>query len=66
MISKGIAKVNRELEVDRFLRTMIQVRILFKVLFTKTERFLMSHNRRFMIDTDSPGHKKNPREPTHR
>ena len=66
MISKGIQKVNKELEVDRFLRTMIQVRILFRVLFTKTERYLMSHNRRFVIDKDSSRYKKTPRGRIHR
>ena len=66
MISKGIEKVNKELEVDRFLRTMIQVRILFRALFTKTERYLMSNNRRFLIDTDSSRHKKTPKDRIHR
>ena len=61
MISKGIDKINKELEIDRFLRTMIQVRILLRALFSKTERYLMSHNRRFLIDKDGSRHKKTPR-----
>ena len=66
MISKGMESVNKELEVDRFIRTMIQVRIMFRTIFTKTERFLIRHNRRFLIDKESHGRKDTHREHIYR
>ena len=44
-----LEKVNKELEVDRFIRTMKHVQIMLKALFTKTERFLIANNRRFLV-----------------
>ena len=49
MIGDTMEKLNKELEVDRFIRAMKQVRIMLKVLFTKTERFLISNNKRFLV-----------------
>ena len=49
MIGDTMDKVNNELEVDQFIRAMKQMRIMLKALFTKTERFLISNNRRFLV-----------------
>ena len=52
MISKGMLKIQRELEIDRFLKQSFKMKIALKALFTKTERFLMRHNRVFVISSD--------------
>ena len=52
MIQIGLDRVNRELEIDRFLKTQMKIRIIMKVMFTKIERFLISKNRRFVIDSE--------------
>ena len=49
MIGDTMDKVNKELEVDQFIRAMKQVRIMLKALFTKTERYLISKNKRFLV-----------------
>ena len=51
LVKFGVASLNKELEVDRFIKMMKQLRIMQKALFTKTELFLINHNRRFVIDS---------------
>ena len=51
-----MGKVNKELEVDRFIRAMKHVRIILKTLFTKTERYLISNNRRFLVPNNFDRH----------
>ena len=45
-------KINKELEVDHFIKTMMQIRIMLKTLFTKTELFLIKNNRRFIVRSE--------------
>lgn len=52
MIIIGMNKINKELEIDRFLRGMIKMRIAIKILFSKTEQFLLRNNKKFMIAPD--------------
>ena len=52
-MEKGIGRIEKELEIARFLRTLIKVRIAINFLFTRTERFLISHNKRFVINSDN-------------
>ena len=53
LFNRGIDRVLKELEVDRFVRTQKQVRVAFKVLFTRMERFLIRNNREFVLDFSS-------------
>ena len=50
-------KIEHELEIDRFLKSQIKMRIALQALFTKAERFLINNNKAFVItseDSDSP------------
>ena len=49
MYSQGIRRVNKELEVEHFLRQMKIVRIALRTLFTKTEMFLLRNNKSFVL-----------------
>ena len=54
-----MTKINKELEVDHFIKTMMQIRVMLKTLFTKTELFLMKNNRKFIVQSDSTENEKN-------
>ena len=49
MIQKGLNLINKELEVDRFLKGQIKMKIAIKALFSKAEQFLIRKNKRFVI-----------------
>ena len=49
MILKGLNLINKELEVDRFLKGQIKMKIVIKALFSKAEQFLIRKNKRFVI-----------------
>ena len=53
IIEKSMQIVEKELEVDHFIKTMMQIRIMLKTLFTKTELFLINNNRRFVVHSES-------------
>ena len=53
MIEKGMGRIEKELEITRFLRAIMQFRIAMSFLFTRTERFLIRHNKKFVIDSDN-------------
>ena len=46
-----MARIERELEIDRFMRTQIQTRIVIKALFSRLERYLIRNNRRFVLES---------------
>ena len=48
MISEGMSRFNRELEIDRFIKLQISMRIALKHLFSKAERFLIRNNKVFV------------------
>ena len=55
-INTGTKRIEHELEIDRFMKSQIKMRIAMKVLFTKAERFLINNNKAFVItseDSDS-------------
>ena len=52
MIETGIKRFEQELEIKNMMRTMMKMRIGFKTLFTKSERFLIRNNKRFVITSD--------------
>ena len=52
MINEGINRIGKELEIDRFLKNQIKMKIALKVLFTKVEMFLIRNNRKFVIETE--------------
>ena len=52
MMQTGLNRINRELEIDRFLKAQIKMRIALRVLFSKAERFLIQNNKHFVITSD--------------
>lgn len=52
MINEGIDRIGKELEIDRFLKNQIKMKIAIKVLLSKVEMFLVRNNRKFVIETD--------------
>ena len=63
----GMKRIEHELEIDRFLKSQIKMRIALKVLFTKTERFLINNHKAFVITSeDSDGLKPFRNSKNHR
>ena len=52
MIKEGIDRIGKELEIDRFLKNQIKMKIAIKVLLSKVEMFLVRNNRKFVIETN--------------
>ena len=44
--------INKELEVDQFLKGQMKMKIALKALFSKLERFLIRKNKMFVISTE--------------
>ena len=55
MMEKGIKRLDKELEIDRFLKGQIKLKIALKALFTRTERFLIKNNRKFLLGSTKGG-----------
>ena len=49
MIEYGLERLNNEMEIDKFIKLQMKIRIALRVLFTKTENFLIRHNRDFVL-----------------
>ena len=43
MMHRATGRSDKELEIDVFIKTQMKVRAALKVLFTKTERFLLQN-----------------------
>ena len=52
MIQKGLETIKNELEIDRFFKGQIMMKIAMKALFSKAERFLIRNNKKFLIDCE--------------
>ena len=50
LVRDGLKRIDKELEIDKFLKSQIKLRIVMKALFSKIEMFLIRNNRRFVID----------------
>ena len=53
MMQKGLGQVEKELELDEFIRLQKKVRITLKTMFTKLERFMLDNQRCFVIYSSS-------------
>ena len=53
IFDKGTKRVEKLLEVDKFLKTQMLVKAAFKVIFNKTERYLLSNQRMFVLNFTS-------------
>ena len=45
-------RIKRELEIDRFLKAQVKMRVVIKALFSKAERFLIRNNKKFLLTSD--------------
>ncbi len=50
---KGLRRIERELDVSRFIRKQIAMTAIIKALTTKAERKYLKQNYRFMLGDDS-------------
>ena len=53
MMQKGLGQVEKELELDEFIRLQKKVRITLKTMFTRLERFMLDNQRCFVIYSSS-------------
>ena len=53
MLSRGSSIIDKELEIDHFLRSMRMLRIALKTLFSRTEMFLIRNNKAFTLNSES-------------
>ena len=51
MIDSGMRRIHAQLEVDNFIRTMLQVKVVLRTLFNKAERFFLNNHQTFMINS---------------
>ena len=49
LINRGINRIQKELEIDRFLKTQMRIKIAMRRLFSKVEQYLIRNNRCFVI-----------------
>ena len=57
MIAIGVSRIEEQLEIDKFLKGQIKMRILLRTLFTKAEQLLIKNNRDFFIDSEESSRK---------
>ena len=50
---KGLRRIDKELEIDNFLKQQIKLKVAISALFSKVERFLIRNNKKFVLKTDS-------------
>ena len=56
------SRVDKVLEIDHFIKYQIQFRILLRTILTKAEQFLLSNQRKFVIDARSNSDKSDRSE----
>ena len=49
-MNEGLALAMRELEIDKFVKAQMKIKVAMKVIFTKLERFLLKNNRVFVLN----------------
>ena len=52
MINTGVSRIEQRLEIGKFMRMQIKMRIIVKHMFTAAERFLIRNNRKFVLKSD--------------
>ena len=52
MDNLGMKRIERELEIDKFLRWQFKIKIALKALFSKPEWFLIENNHQFVLNYD--------------
>ena len=63
LVKSGLDRIDRILEVDRFLKAQIQMKVALKALFSRFEIFLIKNNRRFVIDDHEDKGKRSKKSP---
>ena len=53
MIEQGSERMYKGIEIENFLKGQMQLRLAFKTLFTKMERFMIRSNRVFVLNSKS-------------
>ena len=53
MLRRGAIIINKDLEIDQFLRSIRMLRIGLKTLFSRIEMFLIRNNKAFILNSES-------------
>ena len=48
----GVKRWERQIKTDNFLKMWFEIRIIMKDIYSKAERFLIRHNRKFVLKSD--------------
>ena len=52
LFESGIDRAMKELDVERFIKTQMKVRMTFNVLFTKLEKLLLQNQQCFVLNSE--------------
>ena len=59
-MDKGNRLIDKELDIERFIKAQKKLRIIIRTLFTKVERILISNNKEFVLTMSSDANISNP------
>ena len=59
-MDKGNRLIDKELDIERFIKAQKKLRIIIRTLFTKVERILISNNKEFVLTMSSDADISNP------
>ena len=57
LFGKGLSRIEKQFDVETFLKRQFRIDIALKTIFTRTERKLLKKNRYFIIENHSADHK---------
>ena len=66
MDNRGWKRIEKELDIEEYVKTQMRAKIVMKALLTPVERFLIRNNRNFIVNSASSdtGSNESSMEPT--
>ena len=53
MLNKGLERVERELDLVRYIKKQMMIDAVIELLFTKADRFLLKNHAKFVLNKSS-------------
>ena len=53
MFNKGLERIERELDLVKYIKKQMMIDTVFEVLFTKADRFLLKNQAKFVLNKSS-------------
>ena len=53
ILDRGLNRIDKMLEIDNLIRTQMQIKVAFKALLNKSERFFLKNNKVFVLNSSS-------------